>query len=130
MCDPQAREILLSSRGKLKSNPNTTQIWINEELPDAYRRRKTMLGELVKHIKLQGDHTVSIERGGLKLDGPDQLYDLPKGCHPSDAQIIETANNGLAFASEGAFLSNVHPCNFLFEDMQFTNGCTQDHFDL
>lgn len=52
LADDNARDQLLACRGKLKNPDNSTSIWINEDLPDSYRRRKVMLRDLVKHISL------------------------------------------------------------------------------
>lgn len=48
VCDEDKRSKLLSCRGKLSKNLDSTIIWINEELPPTYRRRKAMLRDLVK----------------------------------------------------------------------------------
>lgn len=118
----EARSKLLSCRGTDES----PQIWINEEHPASYKRRKLMLRELVKHIKGLGDHTVSIESGGLRLNGrfygPDQFNDLPSDCQPHNVQIIDTAHNTTLFAGEWAFLSNMFPCSFNYEHTRVTSS--------
>lgn len=56
---------LLSCRGKLNPNTDSSLIWINKEHPDAYKRRKLMLRDLIKHINgLEGRKTLS----GMDLD--------------------------------------------------------------
>lgn len=59
----------ISYKGKLKPNPDKTQVWLNEELPDAFRRRKSMLRDLVKYINELDGHSAYVERGGINLDG-------------------------------------------------------------
>lgn len=57
LADDNARDQILSCRGKLKNPDNASSIWINEDLPDSYRRRKVMLRDLVKHITATSDHS-------------------------------------------------------------------------
>lgn len=117
---------VLSCRGNLKQNDDKSYVWINEEHPDDYRRRKIMLRDLVKHISKNTDHVASIEAGGLKLDdrlySPDQLNDLPYDCHPERVQILETSKNGLLFAGPWAYLSNLYPVSFEYDDIVFTSA--------
>lgn len=42
------RSELLNCRGSLSKNADGSLVWLNEELPPAYRRRKAMLRDLVK----------------------------------------------------------------------------------
>lgn len=80
----EARSNLLSCRGKLKPNKDKSLIWINEDHPEVYKRRKIMLRDLIKHINGLEGHKATIESGGLRLDGkfygPDQFSDLPSDC--------------------------------------------------
>lgn len=106
---------------------------MNEDHPDDYRRRKAMLRELVKHINNNTTHRASIEAGGLKMDGhlylPNQFDDLPVECHPERVQIISTNENGIAFAGQWAYLSNMYQSSFRYEDMSFSSSeqCFQYH---
>lgn len=122
----RARNDILSCRGKLKANTDGSLVWINEDHPDAYRRRKLMLRELVKHINNQKGHFASIEAGGLKLDGklygPDDFDNLPIGCQPHCVQIVNTEHNTTLFAGEWAFLSNMFPCSLIYDGTRFTSS--------
>lgn len=126
MRDDNARDAFLASRGKLKSNPDKSQVWMNEELPDTFRRRKIMLRDLVKHINELEGHLAYIERGGINLDGayygPEKLDRLPEECSPARVQMIDTDKNGLAFAGEWALFSNMYRCNLVFDGIQFTSS--------
>lgn len=133
MASIKAKDSVLACRGNIKQNEDKSYIWINEEHPDDYRRRKIMLRDLVKHISKNTDHTASIEMGGLKLDdqfySPDQLNDLPYDCHPERVQILETNKNGLVFAGPWAYLSNMYPTSFEHDEIMFTSSeqCIQFH---
>lgn len=85
-----------------------------------------MLRELIKYINSLEGYTAYTDRGGIKLNGtyygPDQFHKLPAECQSDRVQIIETEGNGLAFAGEWAFLSNMYRCNIMFEDMLFTSA--------
>lgn len=120
------REKLLANRGKLKPNGDKSIVWVNDEHPDEYRRRKLMLHELVKYISKNTKHTASIEAGGLKLDGqivmPSQFNDLPYDCDPERVQILSTIENGLAFAGQWAYLSNMYCCTFRYEGVNFSSS--------
>lgn len=121
-----AREKLLSNRGKLKPNGDKSIVWVNDDHPDEYRRRKLMLRELVKYISKNTKHKASIEAGGLNLDGqiimPSQFDDLPADCHPERVQILSTKENGLAFAGQWAYLSNMYSCSFRYEGVNFSSS--------
>lgn len=126
LANEDARSKPLSCRGKLVSTEGSPQIWINEEHPEAYKRRKIMLRELIKHIKGLEGHTASIESGGLRLDGkfygPDQFNDLPPNCQPHNVQVIDMPHNTTLFAGEWAFMSNMFPCSFEYEHTRFTSS--------
>lgn len=121
-----SRELLLACRGKLSQNLDKSNVWINEEHPAEYRRRKTMLRDLVKFINKSGNQKASIEAGGLKIGSeyfrPDQFNDLPSDYHPRNVQIIRTEKNELLFAGEWAYLSNMFPCIFEYEETEFTSS--------
>lgn len=85
-----------------------------------------MLRDLIKHINGIKGHKASTESGGLRLEGrfygPDQFSDLPSNCQPHNVQIIDTEHNTTIFAGEWAFLSNMFPCSFIFENIRFTSS--------
>lgn len=126
LSNEQARAKILSCRGKLKPNADASAVWINEDHPDAYRRRKIMLRDLVKHINALKGHSASIDSGGLRLDGklygPDQFDDLPYNCQPHNVQVIYTDHNTTLFAGEWAFLSNMYPCSLMYDGTRFTSS--------
>lgn len=122
----EVRDSFLACRGKLKPNVDKSVIWVNEDHPDEYRRRKTMLRELVKHINKNTSHKAAIEAGGLKLDGylymPGQFDDLPEDCHPERVQVLSTKYDGIAFAGQWAYLSNMFHCSFRYEETVFSSS--------
>lgn len=126
LANEAARNKILACRGKTKPNANKTQVWINEDHPDEYRRRKIMLKGLVKQINKKEGYTPSFESGGIRLNGqfygPDSFDDLPEDCQPGTVQVITTQDNGLAFAGEWAFLSNMLKCPVRYADMDFTSS--------
>lgn len=121
-----ARDKFLSARSKLKPNPDKTRIWVNEDHPDAYRRRKVMLRELSKYINRLKGHSASLESGGIRVDDHlytyDQLNDMPDEFHPRNVQVITNKHNCTLFAGEWAFLSNMFPTTIFFEDTKFTSS--------
>lgn len=126
LTNEEARNKLLSCRSKLKPNGDASLIWINEDHPEAYKRRKIMLRDLVKHINNQKGHVASIDSGGLALDGKlytvDQFEDLPYNCQPHNVQVIYTEHNTTLYAGEWAFLSNMYPCSLVYEGTRFTSS--------
>lgn len=118
--DDKARSSILACSGKLKPNKGNTIVWINETYPEEYRRRKTMMRDLVKKINQSGDHAAAIEAGGIKLDGqlymPDQFSEMPRSCQPDITQSVNTDNGGLAFCGEWVSLSNMFRCSFMYEE--------------
>lgn len=49
--DEAARDKILQSRGKLRIEIVRTPVWMNEDIPATYRRRKAMLRDLVKLVQ-------------------------------------------------------------------------------
>lgn len=129
----KARESILACRGKLKPNADKSYVWINESYPEDYRRRKTIMRDLVKRINTQGLYKASIEAGGIKLDDqlymPDQFHSLPDNCHPEIVQSLDTDKGGLAFAGEWIYLSNMYRCQFEYNEIMFhsVEQCFQYH---
>lgn len=125
MASEKARDKILACRGKLQPNSDRSFVWINEDHPDAYRRRKSMLRDLVKHINSQKGHRASIEAGGIRVDGRlynhDQFNELPPDCHPRCVQVINTKHGTTLFAGEWAFPSNMFPCSVIYENTKFTS---------
>lgn len=126
LANDAAKNKILACRGKLKPNPNKSYIWINEDHPDAYRRRKIMLRELSKHINKLKDHSATLESGGIRVDGQfynyDQFDDLPENCKPRDVQVITNKHNCTLFAGEWAFLSNMYSTTVVYENTKFTSA--------
>lgn len=122
-----ARNLLLRSRGKL----NKAKIWINEDLPAPYRRRKNMLRDLVKEAKAK-KYKAKIDQGGINIDGkiysPDRFSQLPEGIRPHDVSTRTTLNKGLAFSSQWTPLSNMATA-FLYDGILFNSSeqCFQYH---
>lgn len=115
-----AHNALLRARGKLAKK----SIWINEDLPASYRRRKTMLRDLVKKVK-QKKHQAKIDHGGISIDGkkygPEQLSRLPQGIRPHDVSTIDRLSiMGLPPHLYGPPLSNMAPAYFLHDGTLFS----------
>lgn len=125
LASENARDKIMSNRSKLKKYENGTFMWINKDQPEAYRRRKSMLRDLVKLAKKKGYKDARIESGGIKVDGivymPDNFCDLPDPIKPREVRIRKTKNGGLAFCSEWAFLSNLYPAPFVYNDKMFSS---------
>lgn len=64
--------------------------------------------------------------GGLNLNDKlftaDQLDSLPLDCHPSTVQLITNEKNIIAFAGEWAYPSNIYPCLFTKDNIEFTSS--------
>lgn len=130
--DEEACDKVLKACGKLTPEIINTSIWINEEIPQTYRRRKAMLRDLVKMAQAQ-KYKAKIDQGGINLDGklylPHQLHNLPEGLQPKDACSKVTDDGGLAFASEWSPFSNPYRTNFTHHGIWFNSveQCYQYH---
>lgn len=122
--DEEARDKVLKARGKLDPEIVNTSIWINEELPQSYRRRKAMLRDLVKMAQ-DRKYKAKIEQGGISLDGklylPHQFHNLPEGLQPKDACVKATEDGGTAFASEWSPFSNLYRTDFIYHGIWFNS---------
>lgn len=120
----ESRDKFLKARGKLTPEIVNSPIWINEEIPQSYRRRKSMLRDLVKLAQAR-KYKAKIEQGGISLDGklylPHQFKMLPQGLQPMDACHKTTDDGGTAFASEWSPFSNLHRINFKYRDIWFNS---------
>lgn len=116
-----ARNVFLPARGKLAKS----SIWVGEDLPATYRRRKSMLRDLVKVAK-QKKYQARIDHGGISIDGktygPEQFPRLLEGIRPHDAATRSTVNNGLAFSSKWTPLSNMAPAYFPHDGTLFNSA--------
>lgn len=114
----------MKARGNLKVEIVNTPIWINEELPQIYRRRKAMLRDLVK-LAQSKKYKAKIEQGGINLDGklylPHQFHTLPQGLQPKDVCCKTTDDGGIAFASEWSPLSNLYRVDFKHHGIWFNS---------
>lgn len=112
-----ARDKIMTHRSKLKKNEDGSNLWINEEQPEVYKRRKTMLRDLVKFARKKGYKDAKIEAGRIKVGGvlytADRLDELPEAISPEKVRIRHTKNKGLAFFSEWAYLSNMYSVRFV-----------------
>lgn len=119
------RSNLLNCRGHLSKNNDGTFLWLNEELPPAYRRRKSMLRDLVKLATTKG-HTAKIDSGGINLDGilytPDCFGELPVDLQPQVTRLFPNSKGNLIFSGEYAYLSNMYRCDFTHNYIHFTSG--------
>lgn len=119
------RSKLLNSRGNLSKNADGSLIWLNEELPPAYRRRKAMLRDLVK-LAIKKGHSAKIEAGGINLNGklylPPDFPDLPDDLQPHMTRITTNAKGNLIFAGEYAYVSNMFKCSFKLDGVHYTSG--------
>lgn len=126
IANDKIRDQLMASKGKLKKNADKTSVWINESLPETYKRRKIMLRELVKFINKKPNDKAAIESGSLRLNDqfiePNHLNDLPDEYHPRNVQILEVEDEGLAFVGEWAYLSNMYRCPVFYNDLEFTSS--------
>lgn len=57
-----------------------------------------------------------------RLYNHDQFDELPDNCHPRCVQVINTEHGTTLFAGEWAFLSNMYPCNVVYENTKFTSS--------
>lgn len=88
MSSELAREKILACCGKLQPNQDRSFVWINEDYPAAYRRRKTMLRDLVKHINGQRGQKASIEAGSIRVNGRLYNHDHLTNCLPAATLVV------------------------------------------
>lgn len=121
-----ARDKIMSNRSKLTKYDDGTYMWINEEQPEAYRRRKMMLRDLVKLAKKKGFKDAKVENGGIKAGGvlytPDRFCDLPDVIKPKQVRTRRTKNKGIAFCSEWTGLSNMAYAPFQFKGAFYSSA--------
>lgn len=122
---PQSKPEIMSNRSKLKKYDDGSYMWINEDQRDAYKRRKSMLRDLVKHAKKKGYKDAKIEAGGIKVNKTlytlENFDELPEEVQPKQVRIRKTKNNGLAFCGEWAHLSNLYTSPFQYNDRTFSS---------
>lgn len=120
--DDIVRDKILKCRGKLTVEIPNTPIWINEDVPASYRRRKSMLRDLVK-VATANKYRAKIDQGGVSINGklylPHQFDTLPIGIRPQDIMCKRTVNDGLAFASEWAPLSNMYKTTVVYDGISY-----------
>lgn len=120
--DDIVRDKILRCRGKLTVEIPNTPIWINEDVPASYRRRKSMLRDLVK-VATANKYRAKIDQGGVSINGklylPHQFDCLPVGIRPQDIMCKRTVNDGLAFASEWAPLSNMYKTTIIYDGTSY-----------
>lgn len=99
----QTRNTILKCRTKLPVTEEEKAIYVNEDLPPFYRRRKLMLHDLVRVAK-EKDISAKIEKGGLRVDGKyyglNHLTQLLEAIKPQSICTKQMVNGGFAFASE------------------------------
>lgn len=109
--DDTVRDKILKCQGKLSVEIPNTPIWINEDVLANYRRRKSMLRDIVK-VATAKKYRAKIDQGGVNINGklylPHQFDCLPVGIRPQDIMCKTTVNDGLAFASKWAQLMVFH----------------------
>lgn len=81
-----ARDKIMSNRSKLLIYDDGTSMLITEDQPEAYRRRKMMLRDLVKLAGKKGYKDAKVMNGGIRVGGilytPDKLDNLPEAIKP------------------------------------------------
>lgn len=126
LASESARDKIMSCRSKLQKYDDGSYLWINEIQPEAYRRRKSMLRDLIKLAKRRGFKDAKIENGGIRTRGvlytPDKFDDLPEAIQPKQVRTRKTKNKGIAFCSEWSCLSNMAPAQFYFRGKQYSSS--------
>lgn len=122
LASDDARDKIMSNRSRLKKYEDGSYLWVNEELPEMYKRKKSMLRDLIKLAKKRGYKDAKLESGGIKIQGKLQSYtednfnELPEEIQPKQVRIRKTKNNGLAFCSEWAYVSNFYFAPFQYKE--------------
>lgn len=92
-----ARDKIMSIRSKLSKYEDGSYMWINEDQPESYRRRKMMLRDLVKFARKKGYKDAKVENGDRKVGGilytPDRFEELPEEIKPKQVRTRKTKNN-------------------------------------
>lgn len=119
-----AKEDLLRWRRKLRENPRTRNIWINEDLPTRTRKTKGLMRDIVRKASekgipcaINGDHLIC----NNKSYNMHQLKALPKGLKPEDMKT-RTEGNRIGFMSEESYLSNFFPCQVTVDGYTFPSA--------
>lgn len=116
-----ARDKIMTSRNKLKKYDDGSYLWVNEDQPEAYRRRKSMLHDLVKLAKKKAIKTrklnLEVSRSMGEFVQRTVLMNFPKRSNRSKSAFEKQRTEGWPFAANGpTYLTcTIHPFNTMAE---------------
>ena len=122
--DISVRDQIMANRYLIKSNPNCSKIWINEDLPEKNKKiryKMKILGDLAVNL----DHQVILKGEKSEIDGTtyseNTLDQLPQHLSLERAFTRDTPN-GIAFHSEHSYLSSFYPTDINFNQNKYTTA--------
>ena len=107
------RDLLYARRMDLRRTRDFRQVWINEDLELASKRKRGIIRMIAKEALHQG---IDCKTGKFSLRIDDVKYDegnleeLPSCLHPSKLKQVRIDKDTLAYQSEFAPFSNFFPC--------------------
>lgn len=129
---PKGRDVFMdNARNIARVGNDGRQYYINEDLPDAVKRRKSDLNKYVNYLKRQG-HKAQKIGDDVIVNGKrykyEELNQLPVGQRLLDSRTI--FNRGaVAFQSSVSPLSNLFPCKLKYQGGTYSSleQCYQFH---
>lgn len=115
------RKEVLKARKYLSANPETSRVFINEDLPQIVNDRRANIKSVHSNAINKG-HISKMLGTKIAVDNVtynfSELENLPDGLKLSDSKLV-SVKGGLAFASKYSYLSNFYECSFHINGQHF-----------
>ena len=119
------RDLVYSRRMELNNTNNYKNIWINEDLGAASKRKRNMIRLITREAKIQGiDHRsgkYAIHVDKVKYE-EGNLDDLPPALHPTSIKQVQVDKDTIAYQSENAPFSNFYPVSITMGRYKFNSA--------
>ena len=124
LSSPNFKHEIYKNVKKLKDNDSYKRTYVKDDLPEDIARQRQELRCLAVAARDRGYET-TIRGGALVVDNKRYTYsdidDLPEGITLENAKIVQV-DDGLAFQSHHAYLSNMFKCTIVHEGNTFTSS--------
>ena len=116
------RDLVFSKRSELRKTKGQKQVWVNEDLGQASRKKRNMIRLIAKQAQAEGvEHRTG--KYAIIIDNKrydeNNLEELPLPLHPSSIKQIQIDKDTIAYQSENAPFSNFYPTAIEFEKCKF-----------